>query len=211
MPDQADGLRRLMAAGTARRIALVDCAQGGAALNLAQALAQQGRDVLLLDEHSGPQALPPARAGRLVLIDAVTGPGGALSTLAAGADPIVVVCAASAEAITRAYLCIKTLHQAHPRARLRVLVSEAADPVQAARLLANLSATGRRYLGMSLEPAGFVRADPLLAQARRLRLGVVQAFGASTAAGDFLRIAAELYHWPCYVPGPEALPAAGLC
>lgn len=208
VPDQADGLRRLMAASTGRRIALVDRTGGGTALNLAQALAQQGRQVLLLDERRGPQALPPA-GGRLVLVDAVPGPDGALSALAAGADPVVVVCEASAQAITQAYLCIKTLHQAHPLARLRVLVSEAADPAQARRLLDNLAATGSRYLGMALEPAGFVRADPLLAQARRLGLGVVQAFGASDAAADFLRIAAELPTWPCRAPGHEAPPVAG--
>ena len=201
VPDQADGLRRLMAANTARRVALVDgSADTGAcsvALNLAQALTQQGRDVLLLDERSGPHPVPPARGGQLVLVDAVPGSDGALSPLAAGADHIVVVCTASTEAITQTYLCIKKLHYAHPLANLRVLVNEAIDPAQARRLLANLAATGSRYLGMALEPAGFVRADPFLAQARRLNLTVVQAFRASAAAQDFLQIASDLVTWPC--------------
>ena len=199
--DQADGLRRLMAASTARRIALVDgTADTGAcsvALNLAQALMQQGRNVLLLDERNGPQPVPPARGGQLVLIDAVPGSDGALSPLAAGADHILVVCTASAEAITRTYLCIKKLHFAHPLANLRVLVNEVADPAQARRLLANLACTGSRYLGMALEPAGFVRADIFLAQARRLNLTVVQAFRASAATQDFLQIASDLVTWPC--------------
>ena len=120
--DQADGLRRLMAANTARRVALVDgTADRGAcsgALNLAQALMQQGRDVLLLDERDGPQPVSPARGGQLVLVDAVPGSDGALSALAASADHIVVVCAASTEAITRTYLCIKKLHYAHALASL---------------------------------------------------------------------------------------------
>lgn len=214
VPDQADGLRRLMAANTARRVALVDgAADTGAcsvALNLAQALTQQGRDVLLLDERSGPHPVPPARGGQLVLVDAVPGSDGALSPLAAGADHIVVVCTASSEAITQTYLCIKKLHYAHPLVNLRVLVNEATDPAQARRLLANLAATGSRYLGMALEPAGFVRADPFLAQARRLNLTVVQAFRASAAAQDFLQIASDLVTWPCGLAAAERMPVPGL-
>ena len=212
--DQADGLRRLMAASTARRIALVDGAPGAGAcsvaLNLAAALMQQGRDVLLLDERSGPQQAPPARGGRLVLVDAVPGSDGALSPLAAGADHILVVCAATTDAITKTYLCIKKLHYAHALANLRVLVNEVADPAQARCLLANLAATGSRYLGMALEPAGFVRADPFLAQARRLNLTVVQAFKASAAAQDFLQIASSLVTWPCVAAAGHApLPHPG--
>ena len=206
--DQADGLRRLMAASTARRITLVDGAAGAGAcsvaLNLTAALIDQGRDVLLLDERSGPQRAPPARGGRLVLVDAVPGSDGALSPLAAGADHILVVCAATSDAITRTYLCIKKLHYAHALANLRVLLTEVADPAQARCLFANLAATASRYLGMALEPAGFVTADPFLAQARRLNLTVVQAFKASAAAQDFLQIASSLATWPCMAAAGHA-------
>ncbi|CDS50407.1 Flagellar synthesis regulator FleN [Polaromonas sp. CG9_12] len=209
MTDQADGLRRLMAGNTARRITLVDSASDSGAcsvaLNLAAALEQQGRDVLLLDERNGPQVAPPARGGRLVLVDAVLHSDGTLSPLAASADHILVVCAARSEAITQTYLCIKKLHYAHALANLRVLVNEAADPAQARRLLANLASTGSRYLGMALEPAGFVRADPFLAQARRLNLSVVQGFSASNAARDFLQIASDLVNWPC-LAAPDRTP-----
>ncbi len=211
--DQADGLRRLMAVNTARRITLVDGAAGTGACsvahNLAAALRQQGRDVLLLNERNGLQPMPQAQGGQLLLVDAVPGSDGALSPLAASADHILVVCAASSEAITRTYLCIKKLHYAHPLANLRVLVSEAADPGQARRLLANLAATGSRYLGMALEPAGFVRADPFLVQARRLNLTVVQAFKASAATQDFLQIASDLVSWPCLAAERLPVPLSG--
>lgn len=201
MLDQADGLRRLMAIGTARRITLVSgAADSGAcsvARNLAAALTQQGRDVLLLDERTDPYPEPLALSGRLVLVDAVVNSDGALSPQAASADHILVVCEAHSDAITQTYLCIKKLHYAHALANLRVLVNEAADPAQAKRLLDNLAATGSRYLGMALEPAGFVRTDPFVAQARRLNLSVVQAFGASTAARDFAQVASDLVNWPC--------------
>lgn len=204
MLDQADGLRRLMAIGSAKRVTLVGgVADSGAcsvARNLAAALTQQGRDVMLLDERTDKYPVPLARAGRLVLVDAVLSSDGALSPLAASADHILVVCAAHSDAITQTYLRIKKLHHAHAFANLRVLVSEAADPAQAKRLLANLATTGSRYLGIALEPAGFVRADPFVAEARRLNLSVVQAFGASTAARDFAQIASDLMGWPCLSP-----------
>jgi flagellar biosynthesis protein FlhG len=225
--DQADGLRRLMAGNTAKRVAVIDSpASAGVCSvtqNLAAALTQQGQDVLLLDECAGPQAMPPARDARLVLVNAVLDPDGALSTLAASADHILVVFQANAQAITQAYLRIKKLHYAHAFQHLRVLVNEADDPAQAQRMLANLATTGSRYLGLDLQPAGFVRADPLLAQASRLNLTVVQAFRASSAARDFCQIAADLLQWsrspaasrtPSLLPGqitrPEAQAVAGV-
>ncbi|WP_025916162.1 hypothetical protein [Herminiimonas sp. CN] len=58
--DQADGLRRLMAHSPARLVAVVGSSPAvgatSVALNLAAALAQQGKDVLLLDEQSGPRS-----------------------------------------------------------------------------------------------------------------------------------------------------------
>lgn len=208
--DQADGLRRLMASNTARRVAVIDSATGAGVcsvtLNLAAALTQQGQDVLLLDEHRGPQTMPLQRDGQLVLMNAVLDKDGALSPLAASVDHILVVFQANAEAITQAYLCIKKLHYAHAFQQLRVLVNEADDRVQANRMFANLATTGSRYLGVALQPAGFVRADPLLAQARRLNLTVVQAFRASTAAQDFRKIAADLLQWP-YSPAADRTPS----
>lgn len=197
--DQADGLRRLMASKAGRRVAVVDSEPGAGVsnvtLNLAAALTQQGQDVFLLDEHG--ESAPVQREGQLVLIDAVLDPDGALSPLAVKADHILVVFGADAAAITRAYLCIKRLHYAHALQRIRVLVNGAADAAEARRILANLANTGSRYLAVALEPAGWVRADPLLAQSQRLNLTVVEAFQASPSARDFRQIAAELLQWPC--------------
>lgn len=199
--DQADGLRRLMAGKAGRRVAVVDGEPGlgvsNVTLNLAAALTQQGQEVLLLDEHSESRSAPARRDGRLVLIDAVLDKEGALSPVAACADHILVVFQANAAAITGAYLCIKKLHYAHALQRMRVLVNGAADAAEAKRILANLANTGSRYLAVALEPAGWVRADPLLAQAQRLNLAVVEAFPASPAARDFRQIASELLQWPC--------------
>ena len=205
--DQAEGLRRLMASKAGRveragrQLVVVDTEPrrgvSNTTLNLAAALTQQGQDVLLLNEHDGALSTALQRDARLVLIDALLDKEGALSPVAARADHVVVVVQANAAAITQAYLCIKRLHYAHAFQRMRVLVSGAADAAEAQRILANLAQTGSRYLAVALEPAGWVRADPLHSQAQRLNLVVVDAFQASAAARDFRQIASDLLQWPC--------------
>ena len=184
-----------------RQVAVVDTelrtGASNTTLNLAAALTQQGQEVLLLDEHDGAPPIALQRDGRLVMMDALLDKDGALSPVAARADHIVVVVQANAAAITQAYLCIKRLHYAHAFQRMRVLVSGAADAAEAQRILANLANTGSRYLEVALEPAGWVRADPLHTQALRLNLIVVDAFQASAAARDFRQIASDLLQWPC--------------
>jgi flagellar biosynthesis protein FlhG len=197
--DQADGLRRLMAGNPGRTVAMLGSEPADVesiAQNLSAALVLQGQDVLLLDERKGRQAAPVQRQGRLVLVHAVLDADGALSPLAAQADHLVVVLRANASAIKASYVCIKKLHHAHALQRLRVLVNGVADAVEAQRILANLAQTGSRYLALALEPAGWVRADPLLAQAQRLNLAIVEAFKSSPAAVDFRQIAADLLQWP---------------
>jgi flagellar biosynthesis protein FlhG len=208
--DQADGLRRLMAGNPGRLVAVLgsDFADvESVAMNLTAALVQQGQDVLLLDERKGCQAVPAQRQGRLVMVQAVLDKDGALSPLAAQADHVVVVLRANASAIKACYVCIKKLHHAHALQRVRMLVNGVADAVEAQRILTNLAQTGSRYLALALESAGWVRADPLLAQAQHLNLPIVEAFKSSPAAVDFRQIAADLLQWP--QPLAQSRPPSG--
>ncbi|WP_211464038.1 P-loop NTPase family protein [Collimonas silvisoli] len=257
--DQADGLRCLMAQHSGMHAAHVIALVGSSprigvtsvALNLAAALVQQGKEVLLLDEQSGAHpatakwagagvaagswsevaagGLPlslaasrmacgalllpvrstcrrdPATAeadvrsvfrGQVILIDASLDQRGGLSPLAAQADDVVVVLRPQAASITAAYTCIKQLHYTHAMQRLRIMVNLAAGMPEAQRVLSNLAATGSRYLGLALEPAGCVAEDPHLVRAQGLKLSVVEAFQTSAAAVDFRRIAGQLLQWP---------------
>lgn len=211
--DQADGLRHLMANSPGQMLAVVggNPAVGvtSVTLNLAAALAQQGKEVLLLDERRAPPPTPAQRQGRLLLIDAQLDAQGALSPLAAQADNVLVVLQPNAASIKASYACIKGLHYAHALQRVRVLVNFATDASQAQRILANLAHASGRYLALALESAGWVRVDPRLAQARRLNLTVVEAFQTSPAALDFRQIASDLPHWPWRHQAPfELAPAA---
>ena len=208
--DQADGLRRLMAGNPARLLSVLGSDSAdveSVARNLTAALVLQGQEVLLLDERTGLQTTPVLRQGRLVMVHAVLDSDGAMSSLAAQADHVVVVLRANASSIKASYVCIKKLHHAHALQRLRVLVNGVADAAEAQRILANLAQTGSRYLALTLEPAGWVRSDPLLTQAERLNLPVVEAFKSSPAAVDFRQIASDLLQWP--QPPAQSGPPSG--
>lgn len=198
--DQADGLRHLMANSPGRLLAVVGCEPAvgttSITLNLAAALVQQGKDVLLHDERRGSPPTPAQRKGRLLLIDTVLDQQGALSPLAAQADNVLVVLQPNPASIKASYACIKKLQYAHAFQCMRVLVNHATDAAQAQRILVNLAHTSGRYLALALESAGWVRSDPRLVQARRLNLTVVEAFQTSPAAIDFRQIASDLQHWP---------------
>jgi flagellar biosynthesis protein FlhG len=260
--DQADGLRRLLAHTPTRVVAVAgmqpELGATTAAMNLGAALALQGKDVLLLDEHESAAdsaaalwsldplgtladvvlrrlscegaaarascgvSVLPARAGvqdpsadprrlwqgDVILIDAVFDGEGRLSALAQMADELVLVLQPHAASITSTYSGIKRLHYAHALKQLRLLVNGVADAEAAQQIMANLVQTGSRYLAVSLQPAGWVRADPHLRDARRLCRTVVEAFPASPAAVDFRRIAADMGQWPWRPGAGLAVPPA---
>lgn len=212
--DQADGLRRLMANSPGRLLAFAGGVPGvgvsSVTLNLAAALARLGQDVRLLDERGDAPAGDVRRQGQLVLVDARLDGEGLLSPLAAQADELVVVLRPQVEAITAAYACIKRLQQAHSLKRMRVLVNHAAGAADAQRILANLASVAKSYLALALEPAGCIRDDVQLAQARWLNMSVVEAFPGSPAALDVDRLAADVLRWPAppATPPRPALPGA---
>jgi flagellar biosynthesis protein FlhG len=198
--DQADGLRRLMANSPGRLLAFVGGAPGvgvgSVTMNLAAALGRLGQDVRVLDERVDVPAPYVRRQGQLVLVDARLDGEGMLSPLAARADELVVVLRPQVEAITAAYACIKRLQHAHSLRRMRVLVNHAANAADGGRILANLASVARSYLALALEPAGCIREDEQLAQARWLNMSVVEAFPGSPAALDVDRLAAGVLRWP---------------
>lgn len=259
--DQADGLRRLLAPTQTRVVAVVGMGQGAggttAAMNLGAALAGQGRNVLLLDEHRRAEgtacevwdidplgSLADVASQRLtldgaevktacgvhvltaradaangaaggaidprklwydgvVIVDAAFGGDGRLSALAQCADDLLLVLQPHPASVTSAYAGIKGLQRAHGLKQMRFLVNGVADVVAVRQIMSNLAHAAGRYLALSLQPAGWVRFDPLVADAWRLKQTVVEAFPASHAAVDFRRIAGEMDRWPWRMAEPQ--------
>lgn len=258
--DQADGLRRLLGQAPVRVVAVAGMGPGAgattAAMSLGAALAQQGKDVLLLDEHHptmrsvcdvwalgprgtladvasrrlridqaaagavcGVQVLPASPGASvdprtlwprgIVLVDAAFDEEGRLSPLAESADELLLVLQPHPAAITSAYAGIKRLHRAHALKQLRFLLNGVADAGTAQQVMHNLAQAASRYLALSLLPVGWVRTDPWLADAARLRQTVVEAFPASAAAVDFRAIADDMGRWTWRTPArPAVFPQA---
>lgn len=131
----------------------------------------------------------------VVLIDAALDAAGELSPLGRTADEVMLVLKPTAPSITSTFSGIKRLHQAHALRQLRVLVNGVTGVDQARQIMRNLDQAGSRYLTVSLRPAGWIRFDPHVVDARLLGENVVDSFPGSPAAEDFRRVADGIWRW----------------
>ncbi|WP_418117567.1 flagellar biosynthesis protein FlhG [Variovorax sp. 375MFSha3.1] len=138
----------------------------------------------------------------VVVIDAAFDGEGRLSPLAQCADDLLLVLQPHPASVTSAYAGIKRLHHAHGLKQMRFLLNGVVDVQAARQIMNNLAHAGSRYLALSLRAAGWVRFDPLVSDAWRLKKTIAEAFPASHAAVDFRRAAGEMDQWPW----PEAAP-----
>lgn len=131
----------------------------------------------------------------VVLIDAALDAAGELSPLGRAADEVMLVLKPTAPSITSTFSGIKRLHQAHALRQLRVLVNGVTGVEQARQIMRNLDQAGSRYLTVSLRPAGWIRFDPHVVDARLLGENVVDSFPGSPSAEDFRRVADGIWRW----------------
>lgn len=176
-------------------------------VSLAEAVTEGPAGVRFLPGAHGMRTLPdvlgdgPARlvaelagleAGAdLLLIDAGSGLGPGIATLAAAADEVVVVTTPEPTGVADAHATIGRFKRL-PGVRLRVAVNQAASADEAEDVLARLSATSRQFLGAVVTPLGHVRSDPHVPLAVRARRPFVLAYPGSAASRGVRRIARDL-------------------
>lgn len=281
MPDQADGLRQWVQARsggttavaarpltefpqarTKARSLLFTSGKGGVgtsnlALNLAIALGELGRRVILLDADFGlanidllcglaperdlgdvlvgdaplEEAVVQGPAGirivpgahgmrtltevladgpaRLVsefsgleaeaddlIIDAGSGLGPGIATLASAADEVVIVSTPEPTSVADAHATINRFRRLPHPPTLRVLVNQARSDAEGREILAKITATSREFLGMVVAPLGYVRYDQAVPNAVRARRPYLFESPNGPASQSTRRLAGELVASP---------------
>lgn len=278
MSDQADGLRQLVQArsgssavaertpaapgsrgtGTRARSLVLTSGKGGVgtsnlALNLAIALGERGKRVVLVDADlglanidllcglapacdlgdvlagdrtleeaivrgpGGIRIIPGAHASRtlieslvdsprrlieelssletsadLLVVDAGSGLGPSIATLAAAADEVLVVTTPEPTSVADAHAAINRFRRLAAPPALGAVVNQATSLVEASEVLARLSASSRQFFGTVVEGLGSIRSDPHVPLAVRARRPFSTAYPAAAASRDVRRLARVL-------------------
>ena len=127
-----------------------------------------------------------------VIIDAGSGLGAAIVTLAAAADEVVVVTTPEPTSTADAHAAISRFRRLPHPPTLRILVNQARSDAEGADLLLRIRATSREFLGMVVEPVGFVRHDPGVPNAVRSRRPYLIDASNGPAARSTRRLAGDL-------------------
>jgi len=127
-----------------------------------------------------------------LLIDAGSGLGSGIMTLAAAAEQVVLVTTPEPTSVADAHAVIGRLRRLSGPSRIRAVVNQAASSSEAADVLTRLSASSRQFLGTVVSGLGHIRADPHVPLAVRLRQPFVVAYPGSVASKGVRLLARDL-------------------
>src|SRR4051794_2649680 len=127
----------------------------------------------------------------LLIVDAGSGLGPGIVTLAAAADEVVVVTTPEPTSVADAHAAIGRFRRL-PGVGLRAAVNQAASAAEAEDVLARLGASSRQFLGAVVTPLGYVRSDPNVPLAVRARKPFLLAYPNSVASRGVRRMARDL-------------------
>jgi flagellar biosynthesis protein FlhG len=127
-----------------------------------------------------------------VLVDAGSGLGSSIMTLAAAADEVVLVTTPEPTSVADAHAAINRLRRLAGPPRLMAVVNQVASAAEAGDVLDRLSASSRQFLGTVVTGLGHVRADPHVPLAVRIRRPFLVAYPNSIASRGIRRLARDL-------------------
>jgi flagellar biosynthesis protein FlhG len=127
-----------------------------------------------------------------VLVDAGSGLGPSITTLAAAAEEVVLVTTPEPTSVADAHAAINRLRRLSSPPRLLAVVNQAASAAEARDILDRLTASSRQFLGTVITGVGHVRADHHVPLSVRLRQPLLAAYPNSIAARGIRRLARDL-------------------
>lgn len=141
----------------------------------------------LVDELAGLEA-----GADYLIVDAGTGLGSSIATLATAADEVILVTTPEPTSTADAHAAIRRYGRLDAPTTLRAVVNQARSATEAADTLARLTASSRQFFGAVVDGLGFVRHDPCVPTAVRARRPFSVAHPASAASRDVRRLARSL-------------------
>ena len=127
----------------------------------------------------------------LLIVDAGSGLGPGIATLAAAADEVVIVTTPEPTSVADAHAAVGRFRRL-PGVKLRAAVNQAASAAEGTDVLAALCASSRQFLAAVVTPLGYVRADPHVPLAVRARRPFLLAYPNSVASRGVRRLARDL-------------------
>lgn len=140
-------------------------------------------------------------AADYLLVDAGSGLGSSITTLASAADEMILVTTPEPTSMADAHAAIRRYGRLDAPTTLRAVVSQARNAAEAADALARLAASSRQFFGAVVDGLGFVRSDPGVPAAVRSRQPYLLAAPSSHAARDVRRLARSVVD-RCRAPDP---------
>jgi flagellar biosynthesis protein FlhG len=128
----------------------------------------------------------------LVLIDTAAGIGASVLWFNTFVNGNLVVLAPEPTAITDAYALVKVLSTDHDRHRFEIVVNQAADQEEGARVFHQFKMVAGNFLDVELHHLGTLVSDPLVGKSVRRQKPFVLASHFGPAAQAVRRIAADL-------------------
>ena len=138
----------------------------------------------LVDELSGLEA-----GADFLVVDAGSGLGPSIATLAAAADEVLVVTTPEPTSVADAHAAINRFRRLAAPPTLRAVVNQVTSNNEADEVLARLTASSRQFFGAVVDGLGSVRSDPHVPLAVRARRPFSTAYPAAAASRDVRRLA----------------------
>ena len=152
-------------------------------------LAEMSASVI---EVLGRELMAAAADFDVLVIDTGAGISTMVTHFLSLAQDAVVVATPNLAATLDAYGLVKVVHESRMATRLHVVINQADDAEQAARVTERIVGCASRFLSMSLGDLGCLRRDPAFEQANQSRRPLVVAEPANVNAQRIMEIARQL-------------------
>jgi flagellar biosynthesis protein FlhG len=128
----------------------------------------------------------------IIIVDTSAGLSENVMSFVTAADDVILVTSPEPTSITDAYALIKMLSNIERHKKVRLVVNRAESSKEANDVLNKLVLVAEKFLGMTLEPAGFILNDDAVIKAVKQQKPFILSFPKSHAAKSIMDISVKL-------------------